>query len=151
MSADDAIRLLKAINCYPLEPLVIVKFSSMLPTIPALIGNHRFDLNLFFKEGLKHWSATLPLIVQMNTIFTSLKSEPKAVVAKAFALGYYDLYDSLVTQEIGKLDDKELLQALLDSSDIDVYLRYDGPKLYEDYTITHTAEEVEALHIRNKL
>lgn len=151
MSAQRAVGLIKVINQTDLNPETIVCFSKIDPSIPKLLGNHPFSIQLFFKDGLKYWKAPLTLILQLSSIFTRFESESGDVTKRAFQLGYYDLYESLAAAGIGKFSDEQLLQYLLENCDPDVYKRFNGPQLFEDYLVTHTMEEMEALRIRNKL
>ena len=151
MSALQAIQLITFINRNELNPETIVNFSKIDPSIPKLLGSHVFPLQLFFEDGLKFWKAPLPQILQFTSIFTRFKSKSRDVTKRAFQLRYYDLYESLAAAGIGKFSDEQLLQYLLEDCDSDTYQRFNGPQLYEDYLVTHTMEEMEALRLRNKL
>ena len=145
-----SLEIFNILNQFPIQPHIIREFSKLITAMPKLLAGRLIYVQLFFKDTVISIRLPFEQMMQLDTLFVQFCNKEK-FVADVFAAGYYDLYDTLGSTGVGKLNDEELLKALLENSDVKAFLRYHGTTLYEEYEKTHTPADVDSLHIRNKL
>jgi hypothetical protein len=145
-----SLEIFRILSQFHVEPRIVANFSQLTSSMPKLLAGMQINIRLFFENDRTNLPMAFEQIMQLHTVFKPFLQEKKLIV-DVFAAGYYDLYDTLVAAKVGKLSDEELLKALLETSDVKTFLRYNGTTLYEQYQRTHSAEDIESLHIRNKL
>jgi hypothetical protein len=104
---QSSFELFKILSQFSIEPEIIAKFSQLTPTMPKLLAGKQLNVRLFFEGDCTSLVMPFEQVMQLNAVFVPFRPK-KSLMVKVFAAGYYNLYDTLVAANVGKLSDAEL-------------------------------------------